>query len=259
MSTLVVKLGGHALDDLGVESAVLADLAADLSDLERVVLVHGGGPQIADVLSRVGLPSRFHDGLRITDEATMQIVSMALADVNTQIVSHLVGRGCRAVGLQGVSGGVLQAPVIESALGRVAPSVRVDAHLVESLLDGGWVPVLSPVTRGDDGGLLNCNADAAAGALAGALGAPSLILLSDIDQVRANPDDPTSALSSITRADLLDLIDSGAARDGMRPKLGAALEALDAGARRVVLANGTRPHALRGVLDRSIPTTEVLP
>ncbi|NNN03087.1 MAG: acetylglutamate kinase [Acidimicrobiaceae bacterium] len=259
MSALVVKVGGHALDDLGPTSSVLGDLAEDLQGLERVVVVHGGGPQIADLLRRLDLESHFHQGLRVTDDPTMEVVSMALAQVNALVVARLVALGRPALGLSGLSAGLLTSPVDSGFLGRIAPSVRVRTALLEDLLRSQWIPVISPVSLGDDGGLLNCNADTAAGALAGALDAGTLIMLSDIDQVRADPDDPSSALESLTRRDLDELIASGAARDGMRPKLAAALAALDAGARRVVLANGTRPHAVRGALEHSIPTTEVLP
>ncbi len=257
--TVVVKVGGHALDDLSPTSPIFTDLAEDVASLERVVIVHGGGPQIADLLSRVQLESRFHEGLRVTDDATMEVVSMALSHVNTLVVAGLVRAGHRAAGVNGVSGNLLSSVVESQSLGRLAGRIRVQADLLVSLLDAGWTPVVSPVTRGEDGGLLNCNADAAAGALARALNADALVLLSDIDHVRSDPDDPSSVLTTLTRRELTDLLDSGTARDGMRPKLNAALEALDAGARRVVLANGTRPHALRGVLNHTIPSTEVLP
>jgi acetylglutamate kinase len=130
--------------------------------------------------------------------------------------------------------------------------------VVEHLWRGAWVPVVSPVGVDEEGQLLNCNADVAAGALAGALGAETLVLLSDVDQLREDPDDESSTLTHVRASRVREMIDSGAARDGMRPKMGAALDALGAGARRVVLANGTRTHALRDVLDGRVPTTEVV-
>lgn len=259
--TLVVKVGGHALDDLSATSAVLSDLASDVARLretgESVVIVHGGGPQIADLLAMAGRESRFVDGLRVTDEATMAFVSMALADVNLRVVAALNQAGLAAVGLTGADASLL----VSSSLGEPwlraggAPSVRLDVVL--ALVEAGFVPVICSLAVDENGELLNCNADAAAGALAHALDADRLVLLSDIDRIRANADDPASALEALSGGELRSLIDTGAARDGMRPKAEAALAALAGGARSVTLANGGRPHALAGALSGEIPTTEV--
>ena len=259
--TVVVKVGGHALDDLSVASAVLGDLASDVGALlgagERVVLVHGGGPQIAELLARVGLESRFVDGLRVTDDATMRIVAMALAEVNLRIVAAFNQAGLAAVGLNGADASLFRATSLGEPWRRAAgaPTVRVDS--VVALLGAGLVPVVSSVALDETGDLLNCNADAAAGALARALDADRLVLLSDVDQIRADAADAASALTTLTYDQLGALVDSGAARDGMRPKAQAALAALDGGARVVILANGSRPHALAGALSGDIPTTEV--
>ena len=259
--TIVVKVGGHALDDLGAASTVLGDLAADVLTLlgagERVVVVHGGGPQIADLLARVGLESRFVDGLRVTDDATMRIVAMALAEVNLRVVAAFNQTGLAAVGLNGADASLFRATSLGEPWRRAAgaPTVRVDS--VRALLDAGLVPVVSSVALDEAGDLLNCNADSAAGALARALDADRLVLLSDVDQIRADAADAASALTTLTYHQLAELVDSGAARDGMRPKAQAALAALDGGARTVTLANGSRPHALAGALHGEIPTTEV--
>lgn len=259
--TIVVKIGGHALDDLSAASTVLGDLAADVRTLrgagERVVVVHGGGPQIAELLSRVGLESRFVDGLRVTDDATMRIVAMALAEVNLRIVAAFNLAGLSAVGLNGADATLFRATSLGEPWRRAAgaPVVRIDS--VMALLDAGLVPVVSSVALDEAGDLLNCNADSAAGALARALDADRLVLLSDVDQIRADAVDATSAVSTLTYDQLSALVDSGAARDGMRPKAQAALAALEGGARVVVLANGARPHALAGALHGEIPTTEV--
>lgn len=254
----VVKLGGHALDSLSPTSPVLVALAKDLAALNsQAVLVHGGGPQIASLLDEVGLVSLFHDGLRVTDEITMEYVAMALSRVNLHLVTALGHSGLRCVGLSGADGATLRAQPVGEPWGRIGSSPKVDPDAVTALWAGQLTPVFLPLAVDDDGGLLNCNADVAAGALAGALDADVLILLSDIDQLRRDPADATSAIDSVSSDEVRELLDSGAAREGMRPKMVAALEALESGARRVVLANGTRPHALRDALAGAIPTTEV--
>ena len=254
----VVKLGGHAIDEVGPESPVLVDLARDLAALEGpVVLVHGGGPQIAALLRRLALESHFVDGLRATDAATMEVVAMALGLVNAGIVVALQHHGVDAVGLCGPDGRTVVGEVAGGNLGRVATHVRVRPELVRELWEARRIPVVSSVGLAPDGGLVNCNADTVAGALAGAIGVDELILLSDVDQVRSDPDDPATALERIDGNALTALLASGALRDGMRPKARAALDALAGGARRIVLANGLRPHALRDAVSRSIPVTEV--
>lgn len=263
MTNYVVKIGGHALDSLRPDADVLNSLASDVTTLRQssvnVVIVHGGGPQITTLLDSVGLTSRFHDGLRVTDEAAMEYVAMALGIVNVRLVAAFNHAGLASVGLSGADGALLRASALGAPWGRAGASPKVDASVVESLWANGLTPVVSSVAVDEAGELVNCNADSAAGALAAALDAAALILLSDIDQLRADPVDPDSALSTVTGDDVRRLIDEGAAREGMRPKMLAALHALEGGAQRVVLANGTQPHALRGALDGSIATTEVLP
>ncbi|MDE3065104.1 MAG: acetylglutamate kinase [Acidobacteriota bacterium] len=262
MSRVVVKIGGHALGDLSADAPVLVDLAADLAELlrggARAVVVHGGGPQIGELLDRVGLESRFVDGLRVTDAATMPVVAMALSLVNVEIVAALNRSGVAAVGLSGVDAGLLTAEALGDPWGRAGASPRVRPGVLEGLWAAGLTPVVSSVAADSVGELVNVNADAAAGALAAAIGADALVLLSDVAQVRADPDDDASALSVLSRERARALIDSGGARDGMRPKLRAALDALESGARSVTLADGTRAHALRDALGRTVPVTEVV-
>lgn len=262
MTRLVVKVGGHALDDLDVTSPVLRSLAADLDALVtegyEVVVVHGGGPQIAELLDHVGLPSLFHEGMRITSTATMHYVAMALSSVNLALVSALTQAGLACVGLCGVDGELLSGTSLGAPWDRAGTVAKVTPGILEAQWRGGFLPVVSPVIADATGRLLNCNADLVAGALAGALGANSLVLLSDVDQLRADPDDAGSALTHVSATRVREMIASGAIRDGMRPKMTAALDALSAGAQRVVLANGLRSHAVRDVVHSQIPTTEVV-
>jgi acetylglutamate kinase len=259
---LVVKIGGHALDDLSPDAPALLALAQDLAALANedvdVVVVHGGGPQIAQLLERVGLTSEFHEGLRITSATTMGYVAMALAQVNLALVAALTRGGLACVGLSGLDGGLIMGRSLGHPWDRAGTVQRVLPDVVEAQWRSGFVPVVSPVAFDESGHLFNCNADLVAGALAGALGAATLVLLSDVDQLRRDPDDAQSALTHVSAHQVDEMIASGAARDGMRPKMTAALDALAGGAQRVVLANGTRLHAVRDVVHGRIPTTEVV-
>lgn len=262
MKRLVVKIGGHVLERLDAHAPVLRDLAEDITELSAagvdVALVHGGGPQIVDLLKRLGLESRVHEGLRITDANSMVYVAMALAHVNLLVTTALNQAGLVAVGLSGADGSLFRASSLGDPWGCVGGVPRVRTEIVATQWAGGVTPVLSSVATDDCGALLNLNADTAAGALAGALGADALVLLSDVDQVRADLDDPTSGLEHVTMSQIRELLESGAARMGMRPKLAAVLNALDAGAQRVIMANGAHAHALREALANAIPTTEVV-
>jgi acetylglutamate kinase len=251
VSRYVVKLGGHALDSLSPNSALLATLADDVRALRGqgvdVVIVHGGGPQIERDLATAGIVVEVVDGFRVTTAQSVGIVAAALVRVNGEIVAALAAHG---VGARSVLGrrGLLHARPLGGAWGRVGTDIRVDIeHLA---LDSGGVPVVDPIATDADGELLNCNADSVAGAIACALGADALILLSDVSQVRADPDDPATALTSLSRAQAADLQARGGAVGGMIPKLAAAVAAVDAGARRVVITDargdGALAHALAG-------------
>ena len=260
MKTVVVKLGGHALDRLDVDAPVLGDLASDVAALRiegtSVVVVHGGGPQIAALLTSLAMPSSFVEGLRVTDDATMEVVATALSFVNLRIVATLNAVGLRAVGLSGADAGMLHATALGEPWGRAATAPVVDPTLVRDLLHLGYTPVFSSVGLDEHGGLLNCNADTMAGAMAAAL-ETELVLLSDVDQVRADPDDESSVIEALTRSEVHAMLENGSAREGMRPKLTAALDALEGGAPRVRLANGRRAHALSQLLSGALAATEV--
>ncbi len=258
--TVVVKLGGHALDRVDADAPRLVELAADVQALrdEGVLIVHGGGPQIGELSDRMGVTSHFSDGLRVTDTETMRVVAWALSEVNLAVTCALVHAGLPAVGLAGVSGGMVQGTPAGPAWGRTALDVDVDPAPLMALVRASWVPVISPIALARDGGMVNVNADTVAGSIAGAVGARALFLLSDVEQLRADPDDASSALAHVTGEDITRMLESGAIRDGMRPKARAALDAVRAGARRVVVGDGTRPHAVRDLLADQAPSTEVV-
>ncbi len=263
MTSVVVKLGGHALDSLEPTSEILVALAQDVASLTNddahVAIVHGGGPQIQALLEAVGRESLFYDGLRVTDADTMEFVAMGLSQVNLHLVAALNAGGLASVGLSGVDHSTLRATALGEPWGRAGASPKVDVGLIQLLWEHGLTPVVSPLAVDEWGELVNCNADSAAGALAGALDATALVLLSDVDQLRREALDESSALARVTGEEVRDLISEGAVKDGMRPKMIAALDALEGGARRVLVANGTRPHALREVLAGRAKQTEVVP
>ncbi len=261
MSRIVIKLGGHAMHDARINTPALEQLAQDVSALRRggdeVVIVHGGGPQIASLLTRLNVREVFHEGLRVTDTATLEVVALALGSLNQVVTAALNRAGLESVGLSGADASFLRASMLGDAWGRVGAAPRVDVSVVTRVWDAGWIPVVSPLAVDDDGQLLNCNADTVAGALAGALEATTLLLLSDVDQLRRDPDDPRTALDHVSSDEVDALLHAGAARDGMRPKMRAALDALQGGARRVVLADGRREHAVAGAIAGTTPVTEV--
>lgn len=262
MTSVVVKLGGHALEATSDASLLLDGLADDLLALraanEAVALVHGGGPQINELVASQGIETTFVDGLRVTTDAILRCVIMGLSYVNATLVAELVKRGVPAVGVHGASKGLLRCAQRSNTLGAVGLDPVANVDVLELLISNGMIPIVAPYASDGEGRLVNCNADAAAGAIASALRADTLLLLSDVDQVRLDPADPSSAVSEMTSAEARQLLASGAAKDGMKPKVESALHAIDRGAARVVIGNGSHPHSVRDVLARSVPVTEVI-
>lgn len=245
---VVIKYGGHAMTVPALEDAFAADLVALEKEGWRFVVVHGGGPQISSLLGRLHIESRFEEGLRVTDEATMEAVEMVLAgQVNKAVTASLSRRGVRCAGVSGRDGGLLGAALRKASLGRVGDVVRVDVSLLDCLLAGGFTPVVAPVAEAVDGsGPLNINADTAAGAVAGQLAAEYFVLMSNVPGVL---DGEGKLLPRLTRADVAALEASGVISGGMIPKVGACLHALDAGCRRALILNSSEPSALRRYLS----------
>jgi acetylglutamate kinase len=246
--TLVIKYGGNAMTDEVLKAQVMQDIALLHYVGIRPILVHGGGPEISGLMKRLGIEPAFLGGLRVTDAATMEIAEMALAGkTNKGIVALLNRQGARAVGLSGKDADLLVARKMVSAagdLGYVGDVIRVNGEVVRLLTDNGYVPVICSVAVGDDGETYNVNADHAAGAVAVALGATKLIVLTDIEGVRADPSDPSSLINEMDTARARAMIASGAADKGMIPKLEACIEALEGGVERAHLIDGRVPHAL---------------
>jgi acetylglutamate kinase len=239
---LVVKLGGTTIAD---QRQVLEDVAA-IARRRPVVLVHGGGRRITDWLERLGVPSRFEGGLRVTDAAALEVAAAVLRGVvNSELVAGLRDLGVDAVGLSGVDGGLLIAERVPG-LGLVAHVVGLRRDLLDAILVGGQVPVVAPLARDEQGIVCNVNADDAAAGIAGGLGARQLVLMTDVDGVR---DEEGHKLDTMTVDEAEDFIARGVIRGGMVPKIRAALAALTWENAEAIIADSGAPNALERALD----------
>ena len=255
-ATVVIKYGGHAMDKPELCTAFATDLAQLSAQDMGFVVVHGGGPQISALLKRLNIESRFENGLRVTDEATMAAVEMVLCgQVNKAVVASFAAHGARAAGISGRDGNLLRAVVKNPALGLVGEVEAVDPALILCLLEGDFVPVVAPVANGPDGQALNINADTAAGALAGALAADYFMLISDVPGVL---DAEGRLITALTRAEIEKLRAEGVITGGMIPKVESCLHALDAGCQRALILDGRSPSSLRRYLLDDAPLGTVV-
>lgn len=254
-ATVVVKFGGNAMGDAEAMRRFARDIVLMKQCNVHPVVVHGGGPQIQQMLKRLNIESSFVDGLRITDEATVEVVEMVLAGkINKAIVSAINEQGGKAVGLSGKDASLMVCEKalkttrdpesnIEKALdlGFVGTPVKVDPGVVKLFIDSDYIPVIAPVGMGRAGETFNVNGDTAAGAIAGALKAERLLLLTDVSGVKDGSGD---VVTNLTRADVERMIAEGVIAGGMIPKTQTALDAIDAGVEGVVILDGRAPHAL---------------
>ncbi len=242
--TFVIKYGGSVMNSAEATEGVIRNVILLALVGVKPVLVHGGGPEIDRWLDRLGIETKRAQGLRVTDDDTMDVVEMALGRANKSLVAMTIACGGNAVGLSGRDGSLLLGEPISAELGRVGNIVQVNPSLLRVISEAGFIPVVSSVASDLQQGALNVNADAAAGAIAAALGASKLILLTDTNGVLTDKSDPSSTVSSLTSFDARQMVSSGAANRGMIPKLEAAIQALDDGVPAVHLINGTVPNAL---------------
>ena len=260
--TVVIKYGGNAMKSDDLTHKILEDVTLLKYVGINPILVHGGGPEINAMLKRVGVESSFHNGLRITDAATMEIVQMVLAGkLNKNIVSDIGRLGGKAIGLCGKDAGLItvkkKPPLSDGVdLGFVGDIVSINTKLLNSLCADEYIPVISSVGTDENGESYNINADTAAAAIAAALKAEKLIFLTDIDGVRADPEDPASLFPVLTVDQSKALIEDGTISGGMIPKVTACTDAIEKGVRRVHILNGTIPHPiiLEIFTDRGIGT-----
>jgi acetylglutamate kinase len=243
-ATFVVKYGGSAMKDPSlVEGVVRNVLLLQLVGI-RPILVHGGGPEIDTWLSRLGIQKKTLDGLRVTDDETMEVVEMALNKTNRALVAEIQRAGGRAIGLSGRDADLLQAKKLSAELGRVGEVTSVAPEVLTAVQHAGFIPVVCSVATDEDRHPLNVNADSAAGAIAAAVHANKLVLLTDTNGVLSDRHDPESAISLLDRDEARAMLADGRADRGMIPKLEAALFALESGVKRVHMINGSTPNSL---------------
>ncbi|NJL51652.1 MAG: acetylglutamate kinase [Hydrococcus sp. SU_1_0] len=244
--TIVIKYGGAAMKEDSLKAKVINDIVFLVSVGVRPVVVHGGGPEINTWLQKLNIEPLFKDGLRVTDAPTMDVVEMVLAGrVNKELVSLINRSGAKAVGLCGKDGNLVQArPVDQAEIGFVGEVASVDTGLIETLVNGGYVPIISSVAADEQGQAYNINADTVAGEIAAALQAEKLILLTDAPGILYDYHDPSTLLNKLDIQKARELIDQGIVSGGMIPKISCCVRSLAQGVKAAHILDGRLPHAL---------------
>ena len=242
---IVVKYGGNAMINEDFKEAVMGDIVLLSLVGVKVVLVHGGGPEITDMLARVGKKTEFVNGLRVTDKETVDIVQMVLAGkINKNLVNHLENIGGKSIGLCGTDGHLIEAKQLDEKLGYVGEVTGVNVEPITDLLDRGYIPVVSTIGCDKEGNIYNINADTAAAKIASELRAESLISMTDISGILRDKNDPSSLISKITTEEAPKLIEDGTINGGMIPKVDCCIEAINKGVKNVVIMDGRVPHSI---------------
>ena len=242
---VVIKYGGNAMINEQLKQQVMEDVALLHLIGIKVVLVHGGGPEINDLMDRLGKKPEFVDGLRVTDKETVDIVQMVLAGkVNKTLVSLLERRGVRAMGISGMDGMLIEAVMKDPRLGYVGRITKVNPQPIMDLLNLGYIPVVSTVGRDLDGNAFNINGDTAAAWIAGALKAERMILMTDIAGILRDKDDPDSLIAQLTVDEARALREENVISGGMIPKVECCVDAIRMGVKRVVIMDGRVPHSI---------------
>ncbi len=242
---VVVKYGGNAMINEELKQQVMEDIVLLHLVGVKVILVHGGGPEISDMLKKVGKESVFVDGLRVTDKETAEIVQMVLAGkINKSLVNLLQIKGGKAMGLSGMDGHLIEATVKDQRLGYVGEIVNVNVKPLTDLLEKDYIPVVSTVGCDMEGNVYNINADTAAAYIAGAMGAYRLISMTDINGILRDKNDPSSLISSIDLKEAEELFATGIISGGMIPKVECCIDAIHRGVEKVFIMDGRVPHSL---------------
>lgn len=242
---IVVKYGGNAMINDELKEAVMGDIVLLSLIGIKVVLVHGGGPEITEMLNKIGKKSEFVGGLRVTDKESMEIVQMVLAGkVNKSLVNMLEHKGGKAIGLCGIDGRMLKAKVADERLGFVGEVTEVNAKPILDVLEKGYIPVISTVACDDEGNVYNVNADTVAACVAGELKAESLISMTDIVGLLRDKDDPSTLIPKVCVSEAPKLISEGIISGGMIPKVNCCIEAIRRGVRKVFIIDGRVPHSI---------------
>ena len=243
--TIVVKYGGNAMISDELKDAVIGDLVLLSLIGIKVVLVHGGGPEISEMLAKIGKKSEFIDGLRVTDKETADVVQMVLAGkINKNLVNQILNKGGKAVGLCGVDDHMIKAKRLDDVHGFVGEITDINTELVTDLLEKDYIPVISTIGYDDKNNTYNINADTVAAYLAGALKAESLINMSDIPGLLMDKNDPDTLLRRVFVSDAPELIHRGVISGGMIPKIKCCTEAIRRGVKKVFIIDGRIPHSI---------------
>ncbi|MBQ8795141.1 MAG: acetylglutamate kinase [Clostridia bacterium] len=242
---IVIKYGGNAMVSEELKQQVMQDLVLLWLIGIKVVLVHGGGPEITDTLKAVGKETQWVDGLRVTDKETAEIVQMVLAGkINKSLVNLLETKGGKAMGISGIDGQMIKAEVKDERLGFVGKITDVNVEPINDLLEKGYIPVVSTIGCDNQGNVYNINADTAAAFIAGKLNAERLITMTDIAGILRDKNDPSSLIGHIDTVGIRKLIEDGTISDGMIPKVQCCLDAIDMGVNRVIIMDGRVEHSL---------------
>ena len=242
---VVIKYGGNAMIDEDLKHSVMRDVVLLSLIGVRVVLVHGGGPEISDMLKRVGKKSEFVNGLRVTDKETVDIVQMVLAGkVNKSLVALIESIGGKAIGLSGMDGKLIEAKMMDDKLGYVGEITHIEEQTILDLLDKGYIPVVSTVGFDMNGNVYNINADTAAARIAGKLRAECMISMTDIAGLLRDKDDPSSLIPMVNVSEAPQLMHEGVISGGMIPKVECCIEAIRRGVKKVFILDGRVPHAI---------------
>ena len=242
---VVIKYGGNAMINEHLKQQVMEDIALLWLIGVKVVLVHGGGPEISETMAKLGKKAEFVNGLRVTDKETVDIVQMVLAGkINKTLVNLIQMKGGHAVGLSGIDGGIIEAEVKDPALGYVGKITKIRTQPITDLLEKNYIPVISTVAGDRQGNTYNINGDTAAAYIAGALGAERLIMMTDIAGILMDKDDPATLIPLLTVTEARGLYDSGVISGGMIPKVDCCIEALEHGVDHVVIMDGRVPHSI---------------
>jgi len=242
---VVVKYGGNAMVNETLQEQVMEDITLLSLIGVKVVLVHGGGPEISSLMKRLGIEPTFVDGLRVTDKETVDVVQMVLAGkINKSLVRYLESKGGRAMGISGIDGKLIVAKKKDDRLGYVGEIEKINIKPIFDLLEKGYIPVVSTVAGGEDGETYNINGDTAAAYLAGALSAKRLILMTDISGVLRDKDDPSTLIPEIRLAEAEELKKSGVISGGMIPKIDCCVTAIQKGVKRAIIMDGRVPHSI---------------
>ena len=242
---VVIKYGGNAMINEELKQQVMEDIALLWLIGVKVVLIHGGGPEISETMKRLGKKSEFVNGLRVTDKETVDIVQMVLAGkVNKTLVNLLQMKGGHAVGLSGIDGGILEATMKDEALGYVGEITKIRTQPITDLLEKNYIPVISTIASDRQGNTFNINGDTAAACIAGALNAERLIMMTDIAGLLMDKDDPSTLIPAVTVSEAKKLFETGVISGGMIPKVDCCIEAIEKGVKHVVIMDGRVPHSI---------------